>query len=275
MDSNSNRRKQDPKLVATAMQKATQLFNQQEGPTGKDDAQADPLSEGARLTDQGQEKNEDDPKPNPALNGVTRNVQFAEALAGEQKDLAPNIRSFQRSTLGSSNDHVKVYTGRFADLAIHALGAEAFAIDKHIFIRSDKFKPGTAEGLGLLAHEVAHTLQGGRGGRKEKEEEAEGFQSKAMKMAENAGKDSSSVANEGGGGELALDQAPLTPGDVPKVAGSAPAQSTEGKTGQLSDHGQSVEESRLFEVLRVELFRKLRDEADIQSGLHGVGVFRR
>ena len=48
---------------------------------------------------------------------------------------------------------------RYADLACRAVGARAFTVGTDIYFAAGAFRPGTRDGLWLLAHEVAHVLQ--------------------------------------------------------------------------------------------------------------------
>lgn len=282
----NNKDKGEQQRAIEALQEATRQFNQASSPAaGQDKAHQDPLSEGMALTDRGAETPDNAARPSPALHGITRNLQFAEALTGEQRELDPRTKTFLKGVLGPAVDNVKVYTGRYADMAARTLGAEAFAVERHVFFRSDKFDQGTSKGLGLLAHELTHTLQGSGIGRGEKEAQARGVQSQAGQIAEEGGTQGAggAPAGDGGGGgggysgsgggerELALEQAPMAAADVPRQGSSSrSATTTTEKQGALAETGKSVEEAQLFDVLKVELFRKLRDEVDMQYRIHGV-----
>jgi hypothetical protein len=54
---------------------------------------------------------------------------------------------------------VRVHRGVEADQACRALGARAFTAGSDIYFAAGQFRPGTRDGLWLLAHEVAHVVQ--------------------------------------------------------------------------------------------------------------------
>ena len=59
-------------------------------------------------------------------------------------------------------DSIRVHHGDAAggaDLACRALGARAFTVGTDIYFAAGEFRPGTRDGLWLLAHEVAHVVQ--------------------------------------------------------------------------------------------------------------------
>ena len=209
----------------------------------------------------------------PALVGMTRNLKFAEALIGEQKELDPNTRAFLEGQLGQSLANVKVYSGKHTDMAVRAMGAEAFAVEHHVFFRSGLYNPSTSEGIGLLAHEVAHTIQGSGGTSGDKEEEARGVQSRASQMAEQAGQPG--YGDGLGDMDLAMDQAAGSMGDVP-VQASSMAIPGEGKDEEEdvnpADTSRAPDEGKVFEILRDAIFQKLRDEIDLQYNIHGIDI---
>src|SRR5439155_1662171 len=56
---------------------------------------------------------------------------------------------------------VRVHTGGDAAGSAKQLGAKAFTVGSDVHFAAGAFAPGTGEGDRLLAHELAHTLQGG------------------------------------------------------------------------------------------------------------------
>jgi hypothetical protein len=61
---------------------------------------------------------------------------------------------------GIDFDSIRVHhAGAGADLACRALGARAFTVGADIYFAVGEFRPGTRDGLWLLAHEVAHVVQ--------------------------------------------------------------------------------------------------------------------
>jgi uncharacterized protein DUF4157 len=61
---------------------------------------------------------------------------------------------------GIDFDSIRVHhAGADADLACRTLGARAFTVGSDIYFAAGEFRPGTRDGLWLLAHEVAHVVQ--------------------------------------------------------------------------------------------------------------------
>lgn len=65
--------------------------------------------------------------------------------------------------LGSDVPPVRIHTGASADDAAHKVGARAFTLGGDIAFASGQYRPDTAPGLHLLAHEVAHVVLGHQG----------------------------------------------------------------------------------------------------------------
>ncbi|GCB93137.1 eCIS core domain-containing protein [Streptomyces noursei] len=77
--------------------------------------------------------------------------------AGQPLDLS--VRRELEEQLGHDFSQVRLHTdrdsGRLADL----MGADAFAVGRDVFFREGAYRPGTADGRRLLAHELLHTVQ--------------------------------------------------------------------------------------------------------------------
>jgi hypothetical protein len=65
------------------------------------------------------------------------------------------------TALGHDLGSVRVHDGAGSARAAADLGARAFTLGDHVGIGSAGFRPETPEGRGLLAHELAHVIQGG------------------------------------------------------------------------------------------------------------------
>jgi hypothetical protein len=61
--------------------------------------------------------------------------------------------------IGGSVDDVRVHTDATADALARSVSARAFATGTDIFFAQGEYRPGTAPGDKLIAHEVAHTEQ--------------------------------------------------------------------------------------------------------------------
>jgi len=73
--------------------------------------------------------------------------------------LPEELRRELERALGVDLAAVRVHTGGDADLAARALGARAFAVGQDIGFRAGTYEPDRPEGVRLIAHEVAHTVQ--------------------------------------------------------------------------------------------------------------------
>jgi hypothetical protein len=73
--------------------------------------------------------------------------------------LSRDLRLGLEGVFGTDLGHVRLHAGPQADADARRLDAAAFTAGGDIFFRSGAFAPATREGLGLLAHEVTHTVQ--------------------------------------------------------------------------------------------------------------------
>ncbi|MBO2453242.1 DUF4157 domain-containing protein [Actinomadura barringtoniae] len=83
--------------------------------------------------------------------------------SGNGQRLYADLREKLERGLGADLRAMRVHTGPVADGLARALGAEAFTVGSEVFFRDGAFRPGTPEGLWLLAHEAAHVAQRARG----------------------------------------------------------------------------------------------------------------
>ena len=200
------------------------------------------------------------------LDEMTRNIQFAEQLAGERRDLDAGTRARLEGMLGKKIDNVSVYVGRFSTAAAQAMGAEAFAVGKHLFFSKEKFSTTSAEGMALMAHEFTHSLQEGRRSVADKEAEADAVEERVVQGI-----------REGADMEIARDQSPvagllerLSKDNAPAAppgGGKPPDQDTEPAATHDAPDEKEVERILLERVLT--LFRR---EGDVDLERHGFGM---
>jgi hypothetical protein len=97
--------------------------------------------------------------------GVPAPDAVADDLASPSggETLPDTARSFMEHRFGRDLSAVRVHTDPKADSYARALEAQAFTSGNHIFFRSGRFDPHHDTGRHLLAHELAHTVQQGRG----------------------------------------------------------------------------------------------------------------
>jgi Domain of unknown function (DUF4157) len=77
--------------------------------------------------------------------------------AGQPLDLS--VRRELEEQLGHDFSRVRLHTDRDAGALTEMLGADAVAVGQDIFFREGTYRPGTADGQRLLAHELLHTVQ--------------------------------------------------------------------------------------------------------------------
>lgn len=77
--------------------------------------------------------------------------------------LSDTERSYFEPRFGREFGDVRVHTDSQADVAARAVNADAFTLGRDIVFRSGSYRPHTAEGRHLLAHELTHVIQQDRG----------------------------------------------------------------------------------------------------------------
>jgi hypothetical protein len=88
----------------------------------------------------------------------------ADTLRAGGAPLAPATRAFFEQRFGHPLGEVRVHTGDRADRSARAVDALAYTVGSDVAFRAGYFAPSTAPGQRLLAHELAHVVQQGRGG---------------------------------------------------------------------------------------------------------------
>ena len=78
--------------------------------------------------------------------------------------LPPPLRAEMEQRFGQDFTGVQIHRGNAAAAAARAVGANAFTLGQHIVFGAGHYAPHTNTGRALLAHELAHVVQQGRGG---------------------------------------------------------------------------------------------------------------
>jgi hypothetical protein len=105
---------------------------------------------------------------------------------GGGRRLDPAVRQPMEGQLGADLSSVEVHTSGDSERAATRLGARAFTVENHIHFNAGEFAPGSREGDRLLAHELAHVVQGQQSGIRRKagtEPLAEGEEGEAGEAA--------------------------------------------------------------------------------------------
>ncbi|MDO8586985.1 MAG: DUF4157 domain-containing protein [Armatimonadota bacterium] len=82
-----------------------------------------------------------------------------EVLRSPGEPLGPGIRGFMEERFAHDFGDVRVHTDAKAAESARAVGALAYTVGRDVAFGAGQYSPGTSAGRGLLAHEIAHTLQ--------------------------------------------------------------------------------------------------------------------
>ncbi|MFP8963608.1 DUF4157 domain-containing protein [Streptomyces nanhaiensis] len=82
-----------------------------------------------------------------------------DVVGGAGLPLDASVRRELEERLGHDLGRVRLHTDRDAAALTDLLGADAVAVGQDIFFREGAYRPGTADGMRLLAHELLHTVQ--------------------------------------------------------------------------------------------------------------------
>ncbi|MDG9700677.1 Rossmann-like fold-containing protein [Streptomyces sp. DH37] len=82
-----------------------------------------------------------------------------EIVGGAGRPLDVSVRRELEERLGHDLGRVRLHTDRDAAALTDLLGADAVAVGQDVLFREGAYRPGTAEGMRLLAHELLHTVQ--------------------------------------------------------------------------------------------------------------------
>ncbi|MGP4047392.1 eCIS core domain-containing protein [Streptomyces sp. 2A115] len=88
-----------------------------------------------------------------------RTPEPKDIVSGAGQPLDTGVRRELEEQLGHDLGRVRLHTGRDAGQLTELLGADAVAVGQDIFFREGAYRPGTADGRRLLAHELLHTVQ--------------------------------------------------------------------------------------------------------------------
>ncbi len=97
-------------------------------------------------------------------NGVTEGAEAAVDRASSSigEPLPDSVRGRFESSLGARLSEVRIHTGGESAEAADAVGAKAYTVGQDIHFGAGHYAPANPDGLHLLAHEVAHTVQQSR-----------------------------------------------------------------------------------------------------------------
>ncbi|MFE3828463.1 DUF4157 domain-containing protein [Streptomyces sp. NPDC059092] len=90
---------------------------------------------------------------------ASRTPEPKDIVSGAGQPLDLSVRRELEEQLGHDFSRVRLHTDRDAGTLTDLLGADAVAVGQDIFFREGTYRPGTADGQRLLAHELLHTVQ--------------------------------------------------------------------------------------------------------------------
>lgn len=88
-----------------------------------------------------------------------RMAMVQDAVRAPGSPLTPAIRALMEARFGHNFGQVRLHTDELAAASARVLNAQAYTAGSHIVFAEGRCRPGTQEGLWLLAHELAHVIQ--------------------------------------------------------------------------------------------------------------------
>ncbi|GAU64947.1 UmuC protein [Streptomyces sp. NBRC 110611] len=95
--------------------------------------------------------------------GRSRAPEPKDIVSGAGQPLDVSVRRELEERLGHDFGQVRLHTDRDSGQLAEMMGADALAVGQDIFFRAGTYRPGTADGRRLLAHELLHTVQNPHG----------------------------------------------------------------------------------------------------------------
>lgn len=208
---------------------------------------------------------------------VRRRVQRAAVIGSDGGDLDPDTeqslqsaRSGGRSidapvqrqlgdALGADVSKVRLHTGAQSASLNEQMGASAFTLGNDVFFRGGLPDTSSAAGLGLLAHEVTHTVQQGASPirRRLEGDETEGAEASETESSETENSENSETENnetennetESNESEVEEEGVPEIVATLPTIApGPAPEETT--GAGMLEEDGAGQRQARTRQAAR-------------------------
>src|SRR6185295_14072166 len=96
----------------------------------------------------------------PAVSPRTES-RIASLRNGGGEPLSPSLRSYFEPRFGSDLSGVRLHASGEAAEAAREVRARAFTVGRDVAFGAGEYRPESAEGKRLLAHELAHTVQQG------------------------------------------------------------------------------------------------------------------
>lgn len=105
-------------------------------------------------------------KPQPKIRAARASAYATPALTnvdavlqGGGQPLEPKLRTTMERRFGHDFGAVRVHTDMTAATSARALNAKSYAVGTHLVFDAGEYRPASAQGMHLLAHELAHVAQ--------------------------------------------------------------------------------------------------------------------
>jgi hypothetical protein len=82
-----------------------------------------------------------------------------QVIGSAGQPLDPSVRGFFEARMGHDFSRVRLHADDMAGTSAQAVSANAYAVGEHIVFAPGRYRPGTADGDRLLAHELTHVVQ--------------------------------------------------------------------------------------------------------------------
>jgi len=92
---------------------------------------------------------------------IPRDAGKSEVPARDGAPLDATTRSFFEARFGAGLDRVRIHTSPWASQVVRRHDARAVTVGRDLYFDETSYRPDTEDGRGLLAHELAHSLQQG------------------------------------------------------------------------------------------------------------------
>lgn len=103
-------------------------------------------------------------KPDSGVSsGQTPATPVANAISDAGTPLPGKALRFFRNRMGYDFSGVRIHQGSAAARSAEQLGARAYQLGQHLVFRDGEYDAGSRAGIRLLAHELTHVIQQGRG----------------------------------------------------------------------------------------------------------------
>jgi hypothetical protein len=101
---------------------------------------------------------------NEAMGLLARSATIDAALGGPSQPLPTLLRAEMEARFGEDFGAVRLHRDETAAASAEAIGATAYTVGTDVIFAAGAFAPDSVRGRALLAHELAHVVQQGRGG---------------------------------------------------------------------------------------------------------------